>query len=208
MEDFLYNELNKAWKTTCKVLFKEEIGELKEYEEWLSEHRKPDGKRKDKEGKDVYVFPNYYEGSNFIDFKDIDWNKKFEPLGINEIKDIDSIVEALKERFVYAGNIVLGKSQFVEKSTNVFDSFYVYGSYTVEESKYIYKSTLVKDASYIFSCTAAPKSDFCLTSHVSTSKRIFHSLYIFGSSDLYYCAKVDETVEGMFSFGTKGKNYI
>ncbi len=207
MDEFLYNELNKAWKTTCRILFKEEIGELKEYEEWLNEYVKA-SKEKEVNGKKIYVFPDDYEGNRFIDFKSIDWNKRFEPLNINEIKDIDSIVEALKERFVYAGNIVLGKSEFVEKSTSVFSSFYVYKSVIVEESKYIYNSALAKESSYVFSCEASPKSEFCINSTVSTSKRIFEGLYCFNSSDVYYSVKVDETIEAFFSFGVKGASYI
>ena len=34
----LYVELDKAWKTTCRVLFGGEIGDLKEYEPWLREY--------------------------------------------------------------------------------------------------------------------------------------------------------------------------
>ncbi len=208
MEDFLYNELNKAWKTTCKVLFKEEIGELKKYEGWLSEYVKPAGVRKDKEGKEVYVFPDHYKGNKFIDFKDINWNRRFEPLNINEIKDIDSIVEALKERFYYAGNIVLGKSEFVEKSTNVFDSFYVYKSFNVRNSKYIYNSSLIKDASYVFGSTVVPLTNYSIVNATAgISNRIFSSIFITTSSDVYYSAKIDNSTEIMFSFGLNGKSY-
>ena len=30
-----YEVLNKAWKSTCKVLFGAEIGDMKDYEPWL-----------------------------------------------------------------------------------------------------------------------------------------------------------------------------
>ncbi len=205
MDGFLYNELNKAWKTTCKVLFKEEIGELKEYEGWLKTIIKDVPKRKG-----LRVFPDYYSNeSEFIEYKSIDFMKRFEPLNINEIKDIDSIVEALKERFVYAGNIVLGKSQFVENSTNVFDSFYVYESYGVEESKYIYNSAMLKESNYIFSSSVAPQSSYSVASITTPiSNRIFASLYIVSSSDVYYSSKINNSVEVMFSSGIMNKNYV
>jgi len=30
--------LNNAWKNTCRAVLGEEIGEFKDYEEWLSEY--------------------------------------------------------------------------------------------------------------------------------------------------------------------------
>jgi len=32
----VYDELNKRWKATCRILFGEEIGELEEYKEYLT----------------------------------------------------------------------------------------------------------------------------------------------------------------------------
>lgn len=31
MDSLVYKELNRAWKSTCKVIFSQEIGELNEY---------------------------------------------------------------------------------------------------------------------------------------------------------------------------------
>ena len=205
MDEHLYNELNKAFKTTCKILFKEEIGELKDYEDWLKEIVKSPPERKN-----LRVFPDYYaENAKFLDYNEIDFMKRFEPLNINEVKDIDSIVEALKERFVYAGNVVLGKSQFVEKSTNVFDSFYVYESYGIEESRYVYRAAMLKEANYIFSTSVAPQSSYSMASiTVPISSRIFASIYIVSSSDVYYSSKINNSGEVMFSSGIINKNYV
>ncbi len=210
MDELLYNELNKAWKTTCKVLFKEEIGELREYEKWLKEYVKPAVEKKDINGKNVYVFPDEYEkGSRFINFKDINWNKKFEPLNINEIKDIDNIVEALKERFYYAGSIILGKSQFIEKGTSIHESFYVYNSWRVGFSKYVVYSSMIKNSEKIFGTLGAGQSNYNVKNLIGhKSQRQFESYYSTVSSDCYYTANVDDSREALFSFGLQGVSYV
>jgi len=90
----VYAQLNKAWKATCKVLFGEEIGELKEYEEWLKEYMSVTGKRKRKShisGKDVtVVFDEYCKDARFVSLDEVK-EKSIEPLTINEIKDIDRL---------------------------------------------------------------------------------------------------------------------
>jgi len=123
--------LEKKWLDTCKVLFgaaSGEIGSIAKFVPWLTEFNEPLIHRKSSvSGKDVtYVMPEYSEGSKWIGFEEIDYSKKFEPLNINEIKDIDSRVAAVKERIYYAGNVVLGNSGNIERSSNVNDSFYFY----------------------------------------------------------------------------------
>ena len=46
-------------------------------------------------------------------------------LGINEIKDIDSALDALAGNVAYSGNIVLGNSGFVERSNRCANAYYV-----------------------------------------------------------------------------------
>ena len=69
----VYNELNKAWKATCKVLFGEEIGELKDYEEWLKEYVPVIGKRKSHvSGKEVVFHSDAYcINSRFISLNEM-----------------------------------------------------------------------------------------------------------------------------------------
>ena len=55
------------------------------------------------------------QNAKHMSFDEIDFGRKFEPLCIDDTKDIDSILEAVRERIYYSGNIILGTSQFVEK---------------------------------------------------------------------------------------------
>ncbi|MCX6777472.1 MAG: hypothetical protein NT157_01145, partial [Candidatus Micrarchaeota archaeon] len=135
----LYDELNRRWKTTCKVVLGEEVGEFHEFGEWLSEHNRPRFSKKSaiSEKKVSLVLPHYANTARFVSLDEVDFNKKFEPLRINEVKDIDSIIGAVRERAYYAGNIQLGNSRFIEGSTDVIESFYVYDSTQISFSKHI-----------------------------------------------------------------------
>jgi hypothetical protein len=99
----VYNELNKAWKATCKVLFGEEIGELKDYEEWLKEDMVPITRAKSSiSGKEVILGRgDYCKDANFISLDEVGL-RKVEPLTINEIKI--SIVSL--KLFLRNGNIL------------------------------------------------------------------------------------------------------
>ncbi len=208
MSSQLYTALNNAFSSISKVLFGSEVGELKDYEEWLLEYVKiPLIKKNDKE---IILSSSFYsEDSEFVDYNEINFMKKFEPLNINEIKDIDSIVEALKERFIYAGNIVQGKSKFIEKSTNVQDSFYVYSSWNVVDSKYVSYSAKVKESEYAFGTLSDGESSFIMKvidSH--RNKRVFEAFGSYVLQDSYYCSKVWYSHDCMFSFGLLNSSYV
>ncbi len=207
MNDFLYGELNKAWKTTSRILFKDEIGELKEYEGWLSEYIINPVER----GEVKVTSSDYPKNARYVSYKSIDFMKRFEPLNINEIKDIDSIVEALKERFIYAGNIVLGKSQFVEKSNNVIDSHYILNSNFITKGKYIAHSSYLQKSQYIFGCHDADNTNFAIRSicfgGAEQSQRLFEIMSVETSADVYYSSNISGSHEIMFSFFLYGKSY-
>lgn len=135
----IYEPLNRHWKATCKAIFGEEVGELSEFEEWLAKYNNPLPSRKSSaSGRNVsFVLPHYSKSAPIFSMDEVDFNRKFEPLNINEVKDMDSIAEAVRERIAYTGNIWLGNSQFVAESTDIMDSFYVFKSSQITSSKYI-----------------------------------------------------------------------
>ena len=105
-----YAALDKAWRSTCKVLFGEEVGELAPFAPWLREYTystRPE--RSSISGKPVTItMDDYSPNAQFISLEETDYQKKFEPLPLDDMKDIDSLVEAAGERLVYTGNSVLG----------------------------------------------------------------------------------------------------
>lgn len=67
MDQKLYDILNKDWRTVTRILLGEEIGELKEYEEWLTSFFPRVGRKKSYlSGKDVTLTMNDYCGGGEV----------------------------------------------------------------------------------------------------------------------------------------------
>ncbi len=207
----VYENLNRAFNQITKILFGEEAGELKDFMPWLREYSSPLIKKKSSFSKLPLVLPHkfYSEKAKFVSYNELNMAADFPPLSINEIKDIDSIIEALKERFVYAGSIILGNSSLIKDSTNIIDSYFVLESSFITSSKYICCSSYQAYGNYIFGSSFGGPNDYVLKSFKGGSNnRIFETYYTEGASDSYYCANVDGSREIMFSFNQIGKSYV
>ena len=200
-------ELDRCWRTTCSVVLGGDVGPLSDYEAWLSERADPIFFEKSYlSGKEVsFSSGNYCAGSRRIALDEIKFTKEKEKLSINDIKDIDSLVSSLQGRFCYAGNIVLGNSGFIEKSTGITDSFYVYGSSRVGDSKYIAYSSMARLCDHVFG-TAAPGESSYLIRCNDTYRltRAFELWMTSNSNDCYYVFALNNCSDCMFSFNLRG----
>jgi hypothetical protein len=211
MQGTAYETLNKAWKATSRVLLGQELGELREYEKWMAEYAaSPRIEKSCLAGKEVSLSANdYCKGARYLDLDEVDFGRKIKPLTINEVKDIDSIVEAIQEQVAYTGNIILENSKFVEKSSNITASNYIYKSVIITDSKYLAFCDMVKESEYEFGCLGFGES-----SHIVKcvegfkSKRCFESHVIFSSSDCYYSSAIRNCSEVLFSFGVQNKSHV
>ncbi len=201
-----YAELNKRWKQTCELLLKGSVGELADFEPWLTEnidkiHSHPSSLS----GKEVaYSVNDYCAGSKRESFEEVDFSKKAGPLEINDIKDIDSIVEAVQERIYYTGGMVLGNSRFVEKSANVSDSFYVYSSSHVGDSKYIAYCSMSRLNEYAFGTAAPGESQYVIRcTDTYKLKRVFEGWTTANTTDSYYVFWLNNCADCMFSFNLR-----
>ena len=205
-----YDYANKAWKATCRVIFGSEIGELEGFREWLLSYDQPKAFHKSNfSGKNVaYPISDYDSRSSFISFDEIDFGRRFEPLGINDIKDIDSIVRAISERFSYAGGVVLGNSNFVEQSSSVVNANYVYGSTFVNDSNYVVYSRYVHFCECCFGFLGTEKSKYIIMGSGSNLSRCFECHMAQELSDCYYCAKARNCADCLFCFGTENRRNL
>jgi len=206
----LYNSLNKRWKDTCKVLFLQEVGEIDAFLDWFTELNEPIIHRKSGvSGKDVaFAIDQYSEGSKWIGLEEIDYGKKFEPVGINDLKDIDSLVEAIGERIYYTGNVVLGNSDFVESSSNINDSFFMYETGRLGDCKYIAYSTLGRLCETCFGCNGIGESAYCLRCYETfRDKRCLELWMSQNCADCYYSFGLNNCSHCMFCFNLKDKSY-
>jgi len=210
MPSSTYDTLNKGWKSTCKVLFGAELGELKDYEEWLLEYLPKVARRKSHvSGKEVVLaMDDYCKGAKFVSLGQ-EGQKAIEPLTINEVKDIDSIAAAVSEKWEYTGNKVLGNSKFVESSDDIINSHFVSDSVGVSDSAYVYASSIITaNSKYIFGAIRSDIAEFVIRGmRCSNVKRCFESRFILDCSDLYFCATCIGSHDLMFSFNQRNKKY-
>jgi hypothetical protein len=204
-------DINGAFKRTFKLIFGQCNLELDDLKEYLLSYQPPFVMRKSSlSGKQVALCNgNYPASAKFISEDEIDFNKKFNPLGINEIKDMDSLVAAARERLYYAGNKVLGNSNFVTESDTCFDlSFSKYGHNNIS-SKYIaYSSYIRSNSSFIFGgCYMGRSSHAIHSSAFVDSTRCFESYMTYNSSDMFACYNCRGCTQTMFSFNLRNKKY-
>ncbi|MEM4348318.1 MAG: hypothetical protein QXN37_01990 [Candidatus Anstonellaceae archaeon] len=201
----LYSHLNKKWKETCKVLLGGEVGELEDFSEWLSSFKRPSLERQ-VNGKTAVYGAIPYLGSKWIAFEDINFDARSPSISINKCKDLDSLIEAVKENIVYAGSIVLGNCNQVESSTYVVDSHFVYRSEQIFESKYVAYSTHCLYSECLFGCQCA-SSSFGIRSNNYLCQRTMEVHKVDYSSDIYFSHSLSGCRECIFCFGLKNKSY-
>ncbi|MEW6528685.1 MAG: hypothetical protein AB1391_02235 [Candidatus Micrarchaeota archaeon] len=205
--------VEKAFQTTFKIIFGECNVTLDELEDYLWRYLYPIKKRKSAfSEKDIFLCHHpYCEGAKMIsqDEENMDINRKFEPLDINKIKDIDSIINEIKDRIYYAGNRRYGVCDFVEKSDAIVDSFYIYNSHFLNKTKYIGYSSCLRDGSeHAFGSALSLRIKYVIkTAMADKITRSFETYLSTNSSDLFFCYDCRGSNHLMFSFNIRSKNY-
>ncbi len=202
--------LDKRWRNCCKVLFKADIGPLQEYLPWLEGLIESNTIRKSTvSGKEVaYAIKGYHPKSKWVSFDEIDYGAKAEPLNIGDIKDLDSLISAVKERAYYAGNIILGNSGNVERSSSISDSFYMHNTSMLGDCKYCANCSRGRLCSDSFGTYGPGETEFCIRcTQTYRDKRCFEAWVTQNSSDCYYAYNINNCSECMFCFNVKNKRH-
>ncbi len=207
------DEINGAWNKTCKILLGGEIGELSSFESHLMRYVTPISIKKSAiSGLEVAVQDSSFcKSSRFISNSESEIASPVSasnPLDINSIKDLDSILEALAGRVYYSGNIVLGNSSDVSHSNRCVNSSHVYASSDVYDSEYIAYSSITRYMKYTFGADTVAESTFMIGGFNTThDTRCFEVNQTFYSSDCYYVANLEACNECMFSFNLRNASY-
>ena len=153
----------------------------------------------------IYSITDYCDSAKWASLDEVS-QLKFEPLRINELKDLDSLVESIQERVYYTGNVILGNSKFIEDSSNCTDSFYVLGSGKLSDCKYIGYSTFLKSCEYLFGCQGDGPCSYMIRSHKGQhNTRCFEQWKCQDSSDCCYVHGLHNCNDCMFSFNLRNK---
>lgn len=203
-------DINKQWKETCRILLGQEIGGIDEYSSYLQKFV-PLVRIENSilSGKDVAVGQEYGEKARFNSGDEMEQYQKMlekKKLDINQIKDLDSIVEAMQERICYAGNIHLGKSTNIQQSNRLIDSTSVHNSTDVFYSQHVASSNLIRYCEYIFGSMDVAKTKFAIRGFEAfESSRMFEVVRVYHSSDCYYTVNLDGCHNCMFCFNVRNK---
>lgn len=211
MEAVLEKTLEKAWNSSCRVIFGRELtGGLSAYRKWLCRDIPKPAKRKSHESDqelDLAV-DAYPKSARFVSEAELKHNRDYS-LSINDIKDIDSIARALAEKCEYTGSRFLGNSAYVEGSDIVMDSQYVNNSTNVEESTYVDSSFMIRKGSkYVFGSGYLAKSELVVrVIGTFNSKRCFECYFVPDSADAYFSHACFGSQNIMFCFGQRNVSH-
>jgi len=204
-------DMNTAWKSTCRIILGQEIGELSEFRAYLLSGHYPISERKSAlSGKRVVMGADRYpKSARMISQDEIDYAKKPPALSINEIKDIDSMVEAFRERFSYCGNKVFGESKFVSGVDNCTDSFFVEESHDIVKSKYVAYSSFIREGSEnVFGSGVLIRGTHLIKILGSADlARSFDCNICTNSSDMLFSVYSHGCSHCMFCFNQRNKRY-
>ena len=116
---------------------------------------------------------------------------------------------SLSERFSYCGNIILGNSKFVEKSSNVSNSFFVLDSVKIDSCKNIAYSQYLRLCENVFGTNEGGEGRFCIRcSILFKNTRCFELWNSPVCSDSYYSYGLENCREAFFSFNAVGKSHL
>jgi hypothetical protein len=206
-------DINDAWKSTCRALLNADIGDLKQYSAHLSRNiDRPVAKTSALSGKPVFIdSSSICGGAKFIANDEMEkYNAMMgEKLGIDEIKDLDSIRESLGGRLYYSGSIILGNSRNVSESHRCFDSSFVSNSYDIFNGRYVAFSSTVRLGECIFGSNGVGETKFCIGGYDTyKDTRCMEVARVFTSSDCYFSGNLEGCSNCMFSFNQRAKSRL
>ncbi|VVB56657.1 Uncharacterised protein [uncultured archaeon] len=203
--------LEREWASACQVLFGRSVGGLLPYKPWLCELSNPVFTRPSMDGGPAVTLAirNYPPNAQFLPLAQIDFSRREAPIGLNQIKDLDSLAQALRERAVYCGEVVLGSSQEVQGSCNVSDSYYVLESSKIDASKCAAYCTDVRLSERLFGCMMLGAGNECLVrcEQMRQTRRSFEAHNSNTCSDCHYVASCEGCQECLFCFNLHAKSY-
>ena len=202
-------DIEESWKTTCRlVLGKELKGSVNDYGDWLSKGLRIPGMQKSIiSGKPTRV---YVEELQVIDNSELEFQKSAEVTELNEIKDVQSLLNAVSPVLMYTGNIMRGNCMNVQNNLICNSINTVENSYTVYQCKYVAYCSTVRFSEHMFgSGLCEPHCKMCIRAHNSIKvSNVFEVDWCQNSHDLMFCHNCRNVSHGLFCFNVSNKTYV
>ncbi|MFH1222133.1 MAG: hypothetical protein V1492_03550 [Candidatus Micrarchaeota archaeon] len=200
---------NKNFNSVCRIVLKEEVGNLDDFRGFLSRYVDPVKESKSAVSwKPVYYSEPYCKGSKIASFDEAE-AMLTEPLKPTDMKDIDLLINAVQERFCYAGNKLGGLTNDIVESENVVESVHVYRSQDIINCENIaYSQMLVKNSKFDFGCSWGEDASFCINvSEISSCSRCFESGLVVKTSDAYFSYNCVNCNDVIFCFNQRARRH-
>lgn len=207
-------EIEKAFESTCTVLFGKKFGPIKDYAPWLLERIEEE-----------LVLKSPLSGKKFcaagIPYYKKDLNGRLLPLdesleiGKKHISQSEAEGLSLANAKEKLGDIAYISSEIsigenigvVECAGKVSSQFCYHGTYYTF-CKYCAYSWWPRQSEYVFGAETLLSSKFCIKCYSSTNlTRCFEVSDSNNCSDCYFCHNCENVTEGLFCFNAKGLRY-
>ena len=207
-------DLNQAWNSTCRVLLHEELGPLADYAYYLKKYVGPVRTQRKSvlSQKPVTTADDdYHPDARYISNEEqAEYQKLYStPFDLNSVKDLDSLLSTLSERFIYSGDVVLGKFHAIERSNRCADVQFVQDSQDVSDSQYVAHCAMLRRSTYVFGSDCTGEIDYVIKNFQGwKSQRMLETTNTQYCSDAYFSANVRYCQDVMFSFNQSGKHHM
>ncbi|MFH1785285.1 MAG: hypothetical protein ABH842_02565 [Candidatus Micrarchaeota archaeon] len=197
-------EINRAFRSTTKILLGQELGPVEEYHGFLSRYIDlPVETKSILSGKPVYLAA---ETKKKIISNEEMSKLSLPSVSINEIKDIDSLFHAVQENFHHAGNKIGGQFKEINRSDECYDVYFINNCLNVYETQYASNCQMMKDTKYVFGCAWGVENTFGInTNEFYKVSRVFESTMVLHSNDVYYSYNCRNCHDVMFCMNQRSK---
>lgn len=207
-------EISEAWKQTCRVLLGRDVGDIQKYGKYLKKYVGPVRTSRTCciSGRQVTTGDDDFMGD--APFISNDEREEYlrlcsEPFSINEIKDMDSLLEAVSGRFAYSGGILLGKCHNVHNSHRCSNALEVHDSQDISDCKYVAHTSMLRHSSFVFGSDCTGEINFVIKNFQGwRSQRMLETTNTQYVSDAYYCANVRNCQELLFCFNQRNGRHM
>jgi hypothetical protein len=208
----MQKEIEKAFDSTCEVIFGRKIGALGDYAEWLGKHVKGPIERKTLNGTRIYI-PNtlFYaaiKGKLVGIGEALELGKKAIPAEEARALTLENAARALAPIKSTTSEVLNGTNISIEEVAACGLSHYCFRSTFLVQNKYCAFCFWPRQSEYAFGAAYLFSSKFCINCHYSSNLvRCFEMSDCNSCSDCYFCHNCENMDNCMFCFNSKSKRY-